>query len=124
MIIISAPITIIPTLTFSLFSKVIIISWVGIEYNESVNLAIFFSLTFLFGFITYPTDMFLLAKEKIKYLYISAIILPLIFWTGILLTISDIGLLSFGIFKVIATHLLFLHTHLIKSLDISLFFFF
>ena len=126
LIIITCPLTVIPTFAFSLFSKSIILSWVGIEYYESINLAVFLSLNFSFAFITYPMDMFLLAKEKIKYLYVSATMLPLIYWIGIFVTISDLGVFSLGIFKFTGTVFVvsFYIYILIKSLNISYNFFF
>ncbi|MDA8558466.1 polysaccharide biosynthesis protein [Flavobacteriaceae bacterium] len=123
--ILSAPLTIISTVAFSLFSKPIILTWVGIDYYESINIAVMLSLVFSFGFITYPTDMFLLAKEKIKYLYISATISPVIFWIGILVSFSDLGLMSLSVFKLVGTLIVvfFYIPILIKSLNISYKFF-
>ena len=63
-IVLTAPLTVIPTLAFSIVSEPLILTWVGIEYIESVNLALMLSLIFSFGFITYSADIYLLAKKR------------------------------------------------------------
>ena len=124
-IMLTAPLTLIPTLAFSIVSEPLILSWVGNEYTESVNLALMLSLIFSFGFITYSADIYLLAKEEINKLYISAIIPPLIFWVGIFFFIADLGVLSFGIFKLIGSLavLLFYIPILKKALNLKINFF-
>ena len=121
-IVLTAPLTVIPTLAFSIVSEPLILTWVGIEYIESVNLALMLSLIFSFGFITYSADIYLLAKEEINKLYISAIIPPLIFWVGIFFFIADLGVLSFGIFKLIGSLavLLFYIPILKKALNLKI----
>jgi O-antigen/teichoic acid export membrane protein len=99
----SAPLVILPTVAFSLIAKQFIMTWVGAQYLDSINLAIFFSLIFTFSFITYPIGMVLIAKERMKEMYIIATMQPIIYWGGILCTYSFWGLLSFAAFKFIAT---------------------
>lgn len=118
----SAPLTILPTVAFALIAKPFIMTWVGEQYIESIDIAILFSLISSLSFITYPISMILIAKERMKEMYIIATIQPLIFWIGILSTYSFLGLLSFAVFKLIATlaAVLFYFFILLKFLNISL----
>ena len=60
---------------------------------------------FIYGFISYPASFLIIAQEKIRILYITAAIAPIIYWTGIALTIHSMGLTSFALFKLIAMSL-------------------
>lgn len=98
-----APLVILPTIAFVIVAKPFILSWVGEGYTESISLARFLPLTFSMAFISYSTTIILIAKERIKEMYIIATIQPLVYWIGIFLTYSYFNLLSFGIFKFAAT---------------------
>jgi O-antigen/teichoic acid export membrane protein len=100
---ISAPLVIIPTLAFALIAKPFILSWVGPNFTESIPLAVLFSLIFTCSFISYTTNTILIAKVRIKEMYIVSTIQPFVYWIGILFTYSFLGLISFGSFKFIAT---------------------
>lgn len=97
-----APVVIIPILTICLMAKPLIISWVGVEYMPSVDLSRFLILCFLFGFITYPASLLLMAKEKTKELNLVATLIPFIYWIGIMATFQNLGIKAFAIFKFIA----------------------
>lgn len=97
-----APIVTIPLITIFIFSKYIVLTWVGKEYLESISVIQFLILCNLFAFITYPTNFMLIAKEKQKMLYVINFIIPIIFWSGIFLSITYLGVKSFAIFKLIA----------------------
>jgi O-antigen/teichoic acid export membrane protein len=101
-VIIFAPFVFFPIISIAIFAKPIILTWVGVVYISSV--ASFQLLVFcnIFAFITYPTNFMLLAKEKQNVLYKVNLFLPLIFWSGIYLTINKLGILSFALFKVVA----------------------
>ena len=99
----SAPLVILPTIAFALIAKPFIINWVGSDFTESIDLARLFSLIFSLSFISYSASMILIAKVRIKEMYIISSIQPLLYWIGILITYSFLGLLSFGIFKFVAT---------------------
>lgn len=120
-VVISAPLTVIPTLAVAIVAKPIILSWVGINYIESINLSILLALSYSFSFITYPTDIILLSKEKIKELYIVATIPVFVFWLGIIFTNSYLGLFSFSLFKflgMLIIQIIYLPI-LLKTLNIS-----
>lgn len=99
--IISSPITVLPTITFSMISKPLILSWVGSTYEESILIAKLFSLLFTFSFISYIAGIYLTAKEKIKELYIISIFMPFIYWLCVLLTYSNLGILTLPLFKLL-----------------------
>jgi len=118
----SAPLVVFPTIAFALVSKPFIMSWVGANYAESVDLASMFSLIFTLSFMTFPASIVLLVKVRIKEMNIIATIQPIIYWIGVICTYSFWGLLSFSSFKLIATFVsefYFIYI-LIKFLDISL----
>jgi O-antigen/teichoic acid export membrane protein len=120
-IILTAPLVILPTISFVIIAKPFILSWVGEAYIDSISLARLLPLTFTFSFISYTLTIVLLAKEKTKDMYIVSTLQPLIYWLGIVFTYSKIGLLSFGIFKLVATYIseLYCLHLLIKHLSIS-----
>lgn len=97
-----APIVVIPIVTITLLASPLILSWVGVDYAESVEITQFLVLCNLFAFITYPTSIFLMAKERIKEMYLISTLIPIIYWTGIITTYHFFGLNSFAIFKFIA----------------------
>jgi O-antigen/teichoic acid export membrane protein len=97
-----APIVIMPVLTVSLLARPLILSWVGINYTDSVEITKFLVLANLFSFITYPTALLLMAQERIKEMYFVNALIPLIYWCGIGITYSFLGLKSFAVFKLIA----------------------
>jgi Na+-driven multidrug efflux pump len=98
----SAPIVIIPILTFYFFRTSFILSWVGETYSESIEIAGVLLLCNVFAFISYPSAMLISAKEDLKVLYLVNTILPIIFWVGVFTTYSYAGILSFAIFKLVA----------------------
>lgn len=96
------PLTVFPVLIVVFTIKSFIFSWVGSDYQSSVVIAEFLVLCYVGSFITYPSGLLLIAYEKIKTLYIVNAILPAIYWLGITVTISSLGLQSFAIFKFIS----------------------
>jgi O-antigen/teichoic acid export membrane protein len=118
----SAPVIVISTVAISIVSQPLVLSWVGNDYTESVNLAKLLVLVFTLSFISSPLSLYLVAKERLKEVYFIATILPFLYWGGILFSYSTLGLLSFGLFKLIATivtSLFYLH-FLVKYFKLSL----
>ena len=99
----TAPIVVFPTLAFFIYSKYFILTWVGSNYLESIEVAKYMSLIYTMSFIGFPMGIILIATEKVKSIYIISLIQPIIYWIGILLTYKYLGLVSFGIFKLIGT---------------------
>lgn len=95
-------ITVFPLITLFIFSRPFVYSWLGLEYQESIPVVALLVLCNLMAFIQYPIGNLMIAMQKIKYIFITNIISPIIFWLGVLLTIKFIGIYSFAVFKLIA----------------------
>jgi O-antigen/teichoic acid export membrane protein len=103
-----APFVIFPIVAIVILSRPIILTWVGTDYSNSIQIVRFLVLCNIFAFISYPTNFMLVAKENQKALYIISFIIPFIFWGGIFLFVGNIGILAFAIFKFIAFSFSFL----------------
>jgi O-antigen/teichoic acid export membrane protein len=125
-ILILAPVVVLPIITIALIAKPLILSWVGINYLESVQIAKFLVLCNLFAFISYPGSMLLRALEKVHALNVISTILVLFYWVGILFTYKFLGLNSFAIFKFILFSIYFVVYFfiLIKFMEINYIVFF
>lgn len=97
-----APLVVIPIITIVVLAKPLILSWVGVNYIESVDIAKYLVLCNLFAFITYPTSMLLVTQERIHMMNLLGTALPIVYWIGIVLTYSFFGLKSFAIFKLVS----------------------
>jgi len=118
-----APVVVIPIVSVYLMASPLILSWVGSKYIFSVEITQFLVLCNLFAFISYPAGIYLMAKQKIKDIYIVSTLIPIVYWFGVISTYSLFGIKSFAIFKFIAFVISAFSYHLImvKSLEISLF---
>lgn len=101
-IIYSAPLVIFPIISFVFLIKPFIINWVGYEFYQTINIAIFLLLSNIFAFISYPSGMLIVAQEKIKSLYALNVFLPIFFWFGIFISFNKFGVFSFAIFKFLS----------------------
>lgn len=99
------PFVVFPILALSLLMGPFVNSWVGNHYENSVLIAQLLILCFIYGFISYPASFLIIAQERIRILYVTAAIAPIIYWTGIALTIHSMGLRSFAVFKLISISL-------------------
>jgi O-antigen/teichoic acid export membrane protein len=97
-----APVVVFPILSIFLFANSIVLTWVGEKYLSSVSVIQFLVLCNLFAFITYPTNFMLIAKERQKVLYLINLLIPIVFWFGILVSLKNWGINSFAIFKLVA----------------------
>ena len=96
------PFVVFPIVSLALLMDPFVHCWVGSHYQKSVVIAQLLIFGFIYGFISYPASFLIFAQEKIKILYITGAISPVIYWTGIVLTIPYMGLTSFALFKFIA----------------------
>ena len=99
---IMSPVVVFPIIAIAIFAKVFVLTWVGRDYLDSVQVIQFLVYCNVFAFITYPTNFMLIAKEHQKALYFVNTLLPFIFWIGIFFTISFLGVNSFAVFKLVA----------------------
>jgi len=96
------PVVVIPILVVAILSRPFILSWVGSQYYESIEIASLLVLCNIFGFISYPAGALFVALERIRILYINALLIPIVYWLGIFLSYSYLGLKAFAVFKIIA----------------------
>ena len=75
------PITFIGIIILSLFSKEIIFSYVGSDFQYSIMPFIFLCLAWSFSFLTYPSSAYLYSMEHNKRIILSGLISPIVFWT-------------------------------------------
>lgn len=101
-LVIFLPFTVFPVLTVFLTVDNFILTWVGDKYLSSISIASILVLTYIFSFITYPSGILIMANERVKALYFTSALQPIIFWIGIFLTKNYFGLESFAYFKFLA----------------------
>ncbi|CAK7004819.1 MAG: hypothetical protein PARBA_00186 [Parabacteroides sp.] len=94
------PFSVFPILIVSLLAEPFLYSWVGIEYNQSVDLTSLLVFCNIFAFFSYPAQAYIVASSQIRALYVIALVNVIVFWTGILLFFNSLELYSFAIFKV------------------------
>lgn len=101
-LVITLPLTVFPVLCLSLTSNALVINWVGPGYTSSVFITQLLLLCYGFSFISSPAGILIIAYERVKMIYITSAMLPLVFWVGIATTYSHWGLGSFAIFKLLS----------------------
>ena len=123
LIILSSPIVIMPIITIALTAKPLILSWVGVNYIQSIPVAQFLVLSNVFAFIAYPGAIILRAQENIKSINILSSFIVIGFWVGVFITYPIFGIKAFAIFKflIFTTFALFYLTILYKFLDFAIF---
>jgi O-antigen/teichoic acid export membrane protein len=107
-IVITAPLVVIPIVTIFIGLKPLILSWLGSNYLHSIRISEFLILCNIFAFISYPAGMLLVAFQKVKYLNFIAFFLPIIFWLGVYLSYPILGIISFSVLKLAIFFILFL----------------
>lgn len=115
------PVFLFSIIILCILMKPFIISWVGIGYNRAIFIAQLLIACNLMGFISYPGGILMMALEETKKINLLAIVTPLIYWTGVFLTLNRFGILSFALFSLVvffATGLFYL-SYLKKFLAIS-----
>jgi O-antigen/teichoic acid export membrane protein len=101
-VIIFFPLTVFPVLTVYFTIDNFILTWVGEKYISSIYIASLLTLTYLFSFITYPSGILIMANERVKALYFTSALQPIVFWIGIMITKNYLGVTSFAYFKIVA----------------------
>ena len=93
------PLCILTTLVLVISAKYIVLSWVGHEYANSIIILQLLITGTGFGFISQPASYYFIAKTKYNYIYLLAIILPLVFYIGVALLTPAIGVEAFAFSK-------------------------
>ena len=101
-LIIFLPLTVFPVLSTFLSINSFILSWVGSQYSSSIVIAKILVLSYIFSFITSPSGILIMANERVKALFITSTLQPIIFWLGVICTFNSFGLAAFAYFKFIA----------------------
>lgn len=96
------PLATLPIIIVSMLAKAFIISWVGKEYDSSVFLVEIIVFANILAFISYPSNPYLISRERVNCLYVLSMLTPLVFWIGILFTVNAYGLGAFVFWKVVA----------------------
>jgi O-antigen/teichoic acid export membrane protein len=120
------PVTVFPVLAVSISIKSFIYSWVGQSYALSVPIAQVLVLSYLFSFISSPTGILVMAYERVRLLYITSALLPLVYWLGILVTYQYWHLQAFANFKLFSFFIIAVvyFTIVAKLLNLGVFTFF
>ncbi|EEI91187.1 hypothetical protein HMPREF0765_3213 [Sphingobacterium spiritivorum ATCC 33300] len=96
------PIVVFPVLIVVLTADNFIMCWVGEKYSDSILITKIMLCGYMFCFITNPTGILVMAYEKVRQLYVTSALQPIVYWLGIGTTVNLFGLLSFAIFKFLA----------------------
>src|SRR5581483_1187093 len=83
-------------------AKPFIYSWLGSQFAQSVFPARLLILSNILAFISYPCSILLIAKQKIRLLYLISGVLPIVYWLCIVMFYSRIGVVIFAISKLLA----------------------
>ncbi|QLC67475.1 polysaccharide biosynthesis protein [Flavobacterium sp. LPB0248] len=97
-----APVIVFPIITIAMMARPFVLTWVGVDYSDSISVVQVLVFCNIFAFITYPTNFMLVAKEHQKALYLVNTLLPFIYWGGIVFTFNFFGVNSFAVFKLVA----------------------
>ena len=101
-IIITLPIVVFPVLSIVLLMKPLILCWVGSNYEVSIPIAQLLVMCFIYSAISYPAGSMIVAQERIRLLYVSGTVLPIVYWISVAVTINSMGITSFALSKFIA----------------------
>lgn len=97
------PVVVFTVVPIIVLTEPFIMSWVGDQYQSSVLITKFLIASNLFSFITIPGSYIIMSFERVRELYIINTIITVVFWLGIFLFVGTLGILSFAVFKVIAS---------------------
>ena len=96
------PLCVIVTLILVVVTEPLALFWVGNDYSESIVIMQTLIIGTGFGFVTNPASYYFTAKTKYRYIYMTAIVLPLIFVISVFLFTPELGLLGISISKSLA----------------------
>lgn len=96
------PLCILTTLILLLGAKYLVLFWVGQEYINSIIILQLLIIGTGFGFITQPANYYFIAKTKYRFIYLLAIILPVLFFLGVVILTPALGIQAFALSKSMA----------------------
>jgi O-antigen/teichoic acid export membrane protein len=95
------PLCIIPSVVMICNMKLIVLSWIGSQYQTSILISQLFILISGLSGLTIPLSYLLLTKSKNRVLRLYAIILPIIFYGSLVLFNDYLGVITLAVAKVI-----------------------
>ena len=101
-VIILFPLVTLPIIIVGMLARAFVVSWVGNGYDSSIFLVEIIVFANILAFSSYPSNPYLVSREKVKYLYILTVLSPFVFWLGILFTVNAYGIVAFAFWKVFA----------------------
>lgn len=101
-LVLGVPLSVIPTAVILLTMRSFILSWVGVDYEAAIPIITVMFASYFVTFLSNPTSIAMVALQNIRDLYVISAILPLLYWLGVIITYNYFGLLSFGVFKLVA----------------------
>ncbi len=93
------PLNIITTIVLVVAANKIVLFWVGREYVDSIIIMQILVLGTGFAYILQPASFYFMAKTKYNYIYLLALILPVVFILGIIGLVPKVGIVGFAISK-------------------------
>lgn len=100
-IVMTFPLVVFPITVLTYAAGPLVLSWVGVAYEQSVVISQWLIMCNIFAFIAYPAGMLLYALEKVKAMYVVNVVSVVVFWGGVILTLHDWGTNAFAIFKFV-----------------------
>jgi len=79
-VIMTLPLVVFPIMSLFLLMGPFINAWVGSHYQNSVLIAQLLIICFIYGAVSYPGSFLIIAQERIRILYITAAVAPIIYW--------------------------------------------
>ena len=96
------PLCVLVTVILLVVAEPLILFWVGNSYFESIVIVQTLIIGTSFGFIINPANYYFNSNTRYKYIYLSAIVLPLVFILFVLILTNKLGILGISISKSIA----------------------
>jgi O-antigen/teichoic acid export membrane protein len=100
-IVITMPFVVFPILSIAALRTPFLLSWVGPEYAGAAPLLLLLLLSYIYGFVSYPTSILIMARERMRTMNLVSTIVVVVFWAGIFLTYDRLQTVSFALFKFI-----------------------
>ncbi len=113
----SLPISVIPSITIFILMKPLIISWIGVNYVDSIWISKILILNLCFAFLSIPISYLAMAREKFRFLFLSSIMLPVVYVISFILLKNYFGMYSLPIAKLLTIFInLLFNLYMIKDI--------
>lgn len=100
-LVITMPFVVFPILSIASLRTPFLHSWVGPEYAEAAPLLLLLLVSYIYSFVSYPTSILIMAREKLRTMNLVSTFVVLVFWAGIFLTYDRLQTVSFALFKFV-----------------------